>query len=81
MNELVEAHMRARRYGDVSEYSCDLDRPDQERREVALQQLRDILDCAEASGLSGRTLPEITNAARVEARKEGLLCDKCCNNE
>ena len=69
--------MRARRYVDVREYSRDLDRPGQDRREVAIKQLRDILDCAETSGLSGRTLPEITEAARVEARKRGLLRDKC----
>ncbi len=69
--------MRARRYGDVSEHSRSLDRRDQERRGVAIQHLRYILDRAETSGLSGRTLPEITEAARVEARKKGLLREKC----
>ena len=59
------------RYGNVSEYFCDLVRCDQERREVALQQLRDMLDRAEAGGLSGRTLPEIMEAARDEGRKKG----------
>ena len=71
MNDWGEAQMRARRYGDVSEYSRGLDRRYQEHREVALQQLRDMLDRAEAGGLSGRTLPEIMEAARDEGRQEG----------
>ena len=75
MNEWVEAQMKVRRYGDVSEDSRDLDRRDQERRDVAIQHLRDILHRAEASGLSGRTLPEIMEAARGEARKGSLLRD------
>lgn len=68
--------MRARSYGDVSDYSRDLNRCDQERRDVAIQQLRDILDHAEASGLSSQTLPEIMEAARGEARKKNLLRDE-----
>ena len=77
MSELVEAHMRERRYGEASECFHNLNRRDQERRESAIQQLREVLDCAEASDRSGRTLPEIMEAARVEARKRGLLRDKC----
>ena len=65
--------MRARHYGDVRDYSRDLDRPESGAERVAIQRLRDILDCAEASGLSGRTLPEITEAARVEARKKRFV--------
>ena len=59
------------RYRNVSENFRDLVRRDQERREGALQQLRDMLDRAEAGGLSGRTLPEIMEAARDEGRKKG----------
>lgn len=76
MNEWVEAQISAGRYGNVSEYFRDLVRRDQERREGAIQQLRDMLDRAEASGLSGRTLPEIMEAARDEARQKGLLRDQ-----
>ena len=76
MNEWVEAQISAGRYGNVSEYFRDLVRRDQERREGAIQQLRDMLDRAEASGLSGRTLPEVMEAARDEARQKGLLRDQ-----
>ena len=60
----------------MSEYFRDLVRRDQERREGAIQQLREMLDRAEASGLSGRTLCEIMEAARDEARQRGLLRDQ-----
>lgn len=76
MNEWVEAQISAGRYGNVSEYFRDLVRRDQERREGAIQQLRDMLDRAEVSGLSGRTLSEIMEAARDEARQKGLLRDQ-----
>ena len=76
MNEWVEAQISAGRYGNVSGYFRDLVRRDQERREGAIQQLRDMLDRAEASGLSGRTLPEVIEAARDEARQKGLLRDQ-----
>ena len=76
MNDWVEAQIRAGRYGNVSEYFRDLVRRDQERREGAIQQLREMLDRAEASGLSGRTLRGIMEAAREEARQRGLLCDQ-----
>ena len=76
MNEWVEAQIRAGRYGNVSEYFRDLVRRDQERREGAIRQLRDLLDRADASGLTGRTLAEIMAVARDEARQKGLLRDQ-----
>ena len=47
--------------------------PDQERRENAIQELREMLNRAEASGISKRTLPEIMQAALQEAQQKGLL--------
>ena len=76
MNEWVEVQVNTGCYGNVSEYFRDLVRRDQERRNRALQQLRNMLGRAEGSGLSGRTLPEIMEAARNEARKMGLLRDE-----
>ena len=76
MNDWVEAQIRAGRYGNVSEYFRDLVRRDQERREGAIRQLREMLDRAEASGSSSRTLREIMEAARKEAWQRGLLRDR-----
>ena len=75
MNEWVEAQISAGRYGNVSEYFRDLVRRDQERKEAAIIELRAMIDRAEASGISDRTLPEVLEAARQEARQKGLLSD------
>lgn len=75
MNEWVEAQISAGRYGNVSEYFRDLVRRDQERKESAINELRTMLDRAEASGISDKTLPQVLEAARQEARQKGLLSD------
>ncbi len=73
MIEWVEAQIRAGRYGNVSEYFRDLVRRDQERRECAIDELRTILDRAEKSRISDRSLPDALEAVRQEARQKGLL--------
>jgi antitoxin ParD1/3/4 len=75
MSAWVEAQVQARRYGNVSEYFRDLVRRDQDRRTEAERALQDLIDRAEASGVSDRTLPEILDATREEARRKGLLRD------
>lgn len=75
MSEWVDAQVTSGRYGNVSEYLRDLVRRDQEQRERAVKQLRDLLDRAESSGISERSLPEVLEAARQEARQRGLLRD------
>jgi antitoxin ParD1/3/4 len=76
MNEWVESQIAAGRYGNVSEYFRDLVRRDQERREVAVAELRTLLERAEASGVSDRAFPDILEAARQEARHKGLIRDE-----
>lgn len=75
MNEWVASQISAGRYGNVSEYFRDLVRRDQERKEAAINELRAMLDRAAASGISEKTLPEVLEAARQEARQKGLLSD------
>lgn len=76
MSNWVEAQISTGRYGNVSEYFRDLVRRDQERREVKLKELRDLLDRAEASGISTRTIPETMELARQEALRKGLLSEQ-----
>jgi antitoxin ParD1/3/4 len=76
MSEWVEAQISAGRYGNVSEYFRDLVRRDQERKDAAINDLRTLIDRAEASGVSDKTLPEVLEAARKEARQKGLLSDE-----
>ena len=67
MNEWVEAQINAGRYGNVSEYFRDLVRRDQERREAAIGELRAMLDRAEASGISERSVG-VNGRAKVSQR-------------
>jgi len=76
MNAWVESQIAAGRYGNVSEYFRDLVRRDQERRETAMAELRDLLERAESSGVSDHAFPDILKAARREARQKGLLRDE-----
>lgn len=73
MNEWVEAQVTAGRYGNVSEYFRDLVRLDQQRREGAIDALQSLLQRAEETGISPRSLDDVIAAARVEARQKGLL--------
>ena len=73
MSDYVEAQVGSGRYGNVSEYFRDLVRRDQDSKASAVQELRELLQKAEASGLSDRSFPEIMDAARAEARRKGLL--------
>jgi len=70
MNQWVEAQIGTGRYGNVSEYFRDLVRRDQDRFEAELNELRNLLDRAQASGLSERTMPEIMELARQQALRQ-----------
>ena len=73
INEWVQTQVGTGRYADAEEYLHALVQRDRERKEQAMQELRRIIEKAEASGISKRTLPEIWEAARQEARRRGLL--------
>lgn len=73
MNDWVEAQVSTGRYGNVSEYFRDLVRRDQERSIGAIAELRALMERAEASGVSPRSVDEVWQAARLEARQKGLL--------
>ena len=70
MNQWVQAQIGTGRYGNVSEYFRDLVRRDQDRSEAKLHDLRNLIDRAEASGLSERTMPEIMELARRQALRK-----------
>ncbi len=70
MKEWVEAQAATGRYSNVSDYMRDLIRRDQER-EHKLAALRRLVDEAEASGISGRSMEEIMAEARRTAAERG----------
>lgn len=76
MSAYVEAQIADGRYGNVSEFFRDLVRHDQERRASAISELRALLGKAQASGIGERSVEQLIEAARHEARQNGLLRDE-----
>lgn len=73
MTAWVEAQVSAGRPGTVSDYFRELVRRDPERRDGALSELRTMIERAVASGIGWRSINEVLEAAREEARQKGLL--------
>lgn len=72
MKDWIEAQIRTGEYASSSDYVRDLVRRDREQK-GRLAALRKLLDEAEASGTSPRTMEEIFAEARATARSRGLL--------
>lgn len=72
MKDWIEAQIRTGEYASSSDYVRDLVRRDRERKD-RLAALRKLLEEAEASGTSPRTMEEIFAEARATARSRGLL--------
>ena len=74
MKDWIEAQIKTGNYATSSDYVRDLVRRDRDRKDkvVALQKM---IDDAEASGISARTLDEVFAEARTIARQRGLLND------
>ena len=76
INEWVQTQVGTGHYADAEEYLHALVQRDRERKEQALQKLRQLIAEGDASGVSKRTLPEIREQTRQEARRMGLLPDE-----
>lgn len=72
MKDWIEAQIRAGDYASSSDYVRDLIRRDRERKD-RLNALRKMIDDAEASGVSARTVEEIFAEARSRAKDQGLV--------
>ncbi len=73
MGDYVKARIASGQYGNVSEFFRDLVRRDQEKQSRAINELREMMDLAEASGISDQTGKQVIAQARQEARAKGLL--------
>ena len=67
MKEWIEAQIRTGDYASSSDYVRDLVRRDRERKDN-VSALRHLIDEAEASGVSSRTLDEIFAEAQLLSR-------------
>ncbi|MDN5871620.1 MAG: type II toxin-antitoxin system ParD family antitoxin [Nitrococcus sp.] len=72
MKDWIEAQTRTGEYASSSDYVRDLVRRDREQKERLLA-LRKLMDEAEASGVSLRTLDEIFAQARTAVTSRQLL--------
>jgi antitoxin ParD1/3/4 len=68
MSHYIEGRIAEGQYGNISEYFRDLVRRDQERRQSAIEELRALLDQAEASGIGDLTMAQIREKARKDMR-------------
>jgi len=66
MSSYIESRLGEGQYGNVSEFFRDLIRRDQERRQKATDELKALLDKAEASGVSELTMDEIKEKIRKD---------------
>jgi len=66
MSKYIESQISSGQYGNISEYFRDLIRRDQERSQLAVDQLQKMVDAAEASGVSTLSMSEI----KAEARRD-----------
>jgi antitoxin ParD1/3/4 len=67
MKDWVEAQARSGRYSNASDYVRDLIRRDQERA-AKLAELQKLITEGIESGVSGRSVNDILEAAREQAR-------------
>ncbi len=72
MSEYVAGRIDTGQYGNVSEFFRDLVRRDQERRQ-AIAELRELVDTAEASGVSPRQVPQVMKEVEARLRTHGKL--------
>lgn len=67
MSRYIDLQVNSGQYGNVSEYIRDLIRRDQEQKQLVINELRNLLDKAEASGISQMSMSEIRERARKRA--------------
>lgn len=74
MKEWIEAETRKGDYASTSDFMRDLVRRERERRAppMTLEELRQLLDDAKASGVSKRSIEEILAEGKRIARSRGL---------
>lgn len=70
MKTWIENRIQSGEYASSSDYVRDLVRKDRDYRTATL---RSLIDEAEASGISPRSLDEIFAEAREKARRRGLI--------
>jgi antitoxin ParD1/3/4 len=68
LKDWIEEQVKKGDYASTSDYVRDAVRRDRERREpqrvMTIDELRDLIDASEASGISDKTIPELFEEAK-----------------
>ena len=67
MSEFISSEIATGKYDNVSEYLRDLVRHEQERRESAYSELREMLIAAKASGIGTASMQDIQQRVKERA--------------
>lgn len=73
MSEFISAEIATGKYDNVSEYLRDLVRHEQERKDAAVTELREMLIAAKESGISTSNVDDIFNRVKERLQKNGTL--------
>ncbi len=74
MNEFISSEIATGKYDNVSEYLRDLVRHEQERKEAAYSELREMLIAAKESGISkASSVDEIFDRVKERLQQDGTL--------
>ena len=71
MSEFINSEIATGKYDNVSEYLRDLVRHEQERKETAYRELRDMLIAAKESGISTASMEDIQQRVKERLGREG----------
>ena len=67
MSEYILSQISSGQYGNISEFFRDLIRKDQEKKSSAILELRKLIEEAESSGVSSRSLDDIWNGVKEKS--------------
>ena len=71
MSDFITAEIATGKYDNVSEYLRDLVRHEQERREAACGELREMLIAAKESGISTASMEDIQKRVKERLQRAG----------
>ncbi|MEO1193965.1 MAG: type II toxin-antitoxin system ParD family antitoxin [Pseudomonadota bacterium] len=73
MSDWVDSQVADGGYQSPADYVSALIRRDEERQRAAIAELDALLDEAEASGVSEKSIADVIESARQEAKTKGLV--------
>lgn len=73
MSDFINSEIATGKYDNVSEYLRDLVRHEQERKDSAISELREMLISAKESGISTANVDDVFNRVKERLKQNGTL--------